>query len=206
MNTGRDDTSPLNHRHGRRAVLRAAVCVGLALPLAELCPRVARDAAAQGGDPKSQRPQAGDRFAFQSGERAGQRIAVADLEVGGPPVAAYPMDARSGVVRDGSRLNQLLLVRFAPADLTDEARSRSAEGIVAFSAVCTHTGCDLGLWKPETRRLRCPCHESEFDPRDSGRVVGGPAPRRLPRLPVRVVDGVPEAAGSFIGRPGFQPG
>jgi Rieske Fe-S protein len=36
--------------------------------------------------------------------------------------------------------------------------------------------------------------------------VGGPAPRRLPRLPVKVVEGVIVVGGSFTGRPGFQPG
>jgi hypothetical protein len=30
--------------------------------------------------------------------------------------------------------------------------------------------------------------------------------RRLPQLPVKVVDGVIVAGGSFMSRPGFQPG
>ena len=40
-------------------MLRAALAVGMGLPLG-LCPF--REAVAQGGDPKSQRPKAGDRF------------------------------------------------------------------------------------------------------------------------------------------------
>ena len=40
-------------------MLRAALAVGVGLPLG-LCPF--REAVAQGGDPKSQRPKAGDRF------------------------------------------------------------------------------------------------------------------------------------------------
>ena len=118
----------------------------------------------------------------------------------------YPIDPSSRVVRDGSRLNQILLVRLAPEELDEDTRARSADGVVAYSGVCTHTGCDVTVWQAETRRFRCPCHESEFDPRDKGRVVGGPAPRRLPQLPVKVVDGVIVAGGAFIGRPGFQPG
>jgi rieske iron-sulfur protein len=143
---------------------------------------------------------------FAGGERIGQVITPGDLPPGTPPVMVYPIDPGSRVVRDGSRLNQILLVRLAPDELDEDTRARSADGIVAYSGVCTHAGCDVTVWQTVTRRFRCPCHESEFDPRDSGRVVGGPAPRRLPRLPVKVVDGVIVADGSFTGRPGFQPG
>ena len=184
-------------------MLRGALAIGVGLPFLDLCARTIPEASAQ-GELKSQRPQSGDRFVFRDGDRTGKVINVADLPVGGPPVPAFPMDP-SGVVRDGSRLNQLLLVRLAPADLSEETRSRSTDGVVAYSGVCTHTGCDITLWKAESTRFRCPCHESEFDPKDAGRVVGGPAPRRLPRVPVKVVDGVPIAAAGFLGRPGFQP-
>ena len=143
---------------------------------------------------------------FAGGERIGHVITLGDLLAGKPPVMVYPIDPSSRVVRDGSRLNQILLVRLAPDELAEDTRAGSADGVVAYSGVCTHAGCDVTLWQAETRRFRCPCHESEFDPRDRGRVVGGPAPRRLPRLPVKVVDGVIVAGGSFIGRPGFQPG
>jgi rieske iron-sulfur protein len=142
---------------------------------------------------------------FAAGERKGQVIAPGDVLGGTPPLLVYPVDPGSRIVRDGSRLNQILLVRLAPEELDEETRTRSAEGVVAYSGVCTHAGCDVTLWQAETRRFRCPCHESEFDPRDAGRVVGGPAPRRLPRLPVKVVDGVIVAGGGFLSRPGFQP-
>ena len=51
--------------------------------------------------------------------------------------------------------------------------------------------------------VKCPCHDSEFDPKDGARVVTGPAPRRLP-LPLKIVDGVLMAAGGFAGRVGFK--
>jgi rieske iron-sulfur protein len=143
---------------------------------------------------------------FAGGERTGQIVTPGDLVAGNPPVAVYPIDSSSRVVRSGSRLNQILLVRLAPDELDTDTRARSAEGIVAYSGVCTHAGCDVTVWQAERRHFRCPCHESEFDPRDGGRVVGGPAPRRLPGLPVKVVDGVIVAGGGFTGRPGFQPG
>lgn len=160
-----------------------------------------RGAAAQ-DDARSARPRAGDMFAFAEGERAGQAIAPGDLPLGGPRVMAFPLDPRRGLVRDGSRLNKLLLIRLDPASLDEETRRRAADGIVAYSAICTHQACDVMAWHDETQSFWCPCHDSRFDPRDGGRVVFGPAPRRLPALPVEIADGVLRAAGGFSGHVG----
>jgi rieske iron-sulfur protein len=176
------------------------------VPLLGFPPCGARDVAAQERDPRSRRPQAGDRFVAVAAGGNGRPIAVGDLAVGGPPIVAYPMDPAAGLVRDGSRLNQVLLVRLPPDSLNDDTRQHAADGVVAYSGVCTHAGCDVTLWTGETNRFRCPCHESEFDPKEGGRVVGGPAPRRLPTLPVTLVEGVVVAGAGFIGRPGFQGG
>ena len=66
-----------------------------------------------------------------------------------------------------------------------ETRARAADGIVAYSGVCTHTGCDVTDWYGDVLRFKCPCHESEFDPSDGARVVGGPAPWQLAALPLK---------------------
>lgn len=186
-------------RLGRRAVLKLAVGAGLALPGPCLV-------AAQDDDPRRARPQKDDRFVFRSGTREGRLVTLADLPRGGPPVIAYPIDPKTQIVRNDSRLNQVLLIRLDPADLQDETRARGAQGVVAYSAVCTHTGCDAWDWQPETQTLKCPCHFSTFDVKDGARVVDGPAPRRLPALPLRIVEGVPAAAGGFVGRVGFEQG
>jgi len=55
----------------------------------------------------------------------------------------------------------------------------------AFSAVCTHAGCTVDISGGE---FVCPCHGGSYDIR-TGAVTGGPPPRSLPALPVRVVDG-----------------
>lgn len=143
---------------------------------------------------------------FATGERKGDIIALADLPLGGPPVMAYPMDPQTKIVRDGSRLNQVLLIRLDAEALAEETRVRSAAGVVAYSAICTHAGCDVADWQAETKMLLCFCHYSYFDPKDGARVLEGPAPRRLAALPLKIADGVLMAAGGFVGRVGFQQG
>ena len=57
---------------------------------------------------------------------------------------------------------------------------------VAYSAVCTHQGCDVAYQGGE---LACPCHGSVFDPADGAAVVTGPATRPLPEIPIKVQGG-----------------
>ena len=184
---------------GRRSLLQAVLGLGLAAPFAKL-------AAGQGQDPTNLPPQPGDRLAFFAGDRDGEPIAPDDLPVGGPPVQAFPIDPASGVTRDGSVLNQVLLVRLDPEDLKGKTRSNAAEGIVAYSAICTHEACPVTAWDEKRNRLYCNCHGSAFDPADGARVVHGPARRRLPMLPVKVEEGFLVVAGEFTGRVGAHRG
>lgn len=176
---------------GRRAVLEAGL--GLAPWFA---------ASAQAEDPSSLPPQLGDRLAFLTGPRKGQVIAADSLPLGGPQVQAYPIDPKSGVIRDGSRLNLVILVRFDPAVLSEETRAHAADGVVAYSGVCTHQGCPVNMWSSEKNVLFCSCHGSMYDPRDGAQVVGGPAPRPLPSLGLKSEDGVLVVAAAFSGRVG----
>jgi cytochrome b6-f complex iron-sulfur subunit len=62
----------------------------------------------------------------------------------------------------------------------------------AVSGVCTHQGCRLWFDAPDDR-LRCPCHSTSFSP--SGQVLTHQlpiAPKPLPTLMVREVNGVVE--------------
>ena len=183
---------------GRREVL--ALCVGLGVAGA------GRGAAQESAGGRRARPQPDDRFVFAGGPRRTELVTLTDLPADGPPVVTYPMDPATRIVRDDSRLNQVLLVRLDPSRLNSDTRARAADGIVGYSAVCTHTGCDAWDWQPAAGVVKCPCHFSEFDLKNAAQVLNGPAPRRLPALPVRIVDGVPVVAGVFIGRPGFEMG
>lgn len=180
----------------RRRSLLKLLAVGLGVP---------RIAAADGEE--SAPPRENDLLVVAFGARAGESIAIDDLDVGAKQIFAYPQDPATGVIRNGSRLNQVILVRLDPAELTPETRARAIDGIVGYSGVCTHTGCDVTDWYDDVRRFKCPCHESEFDPKDGAQVIGGPAPWPLAALPLKAVDGKLAVAGEFEGRIGFmQPG
>lgn len=82
----------------------------------------------------------------------------------------------------------VLLVRVEPDKLieTEERKSWSYQGIVAYSKICTHVGCPVALYEQHTHHLLCPCHQSTFDLVDGCKVVFGPAARPLPQLPIYV--------------------
>lgn len=161
-------------------------------------------AAAQEAGPGVDAPQENDQFVFAEGDREGKIIAPGDVPQGGPPVAAFPLDMKSGLVRNRSRLNRVVLIRLDPREIGESTRIHSAEGILAYSAVCTHTACDISEWIAEARHLLCPCHGSKFDVKDGARVMNGPAPRRLAMLPLKVSESRLMAAGSFIGHVGTK--
>ena len=146
-------------------------------------------------------PAPDDRFVFLTGPKKGQVVRADDLALGGPQVQAYPM-APDGTVRSDSRLNLVILARFDPAALTDETRTRAADGVVAYSAICTHQACPVNMWSKERNALVCSCHGSLFDPRNAAEVIGGPAPRPLAALGLKLKDGVVTVASTFSGRVG----
>ncbi len=119
-------------------------------------------------------------------------------------VLAWGFDTSRKVPRDGSRLNMVLLMRFDPATLGSAERELAADGVVAFSAICTHQQCTVTDWLKSTQVLQCPCHQSKYDLRHGARVVGGPAPRALPALPLKRADGVLVVAGPFTARVGGE--
>ena len=53
--------------------------------------------------------------------------------------------------------------------------------IVAYSMFCSHLGCSVDLDR-DSEMLICECHQSVYNPKQSGRVVEGPAPSNLPMV------------------------
>ena len=177
---------------GRRAALELGLCLALAPGLA-----LAQDDAAR------LRPQEGDLL-IKVGGADRKPLTPDDLPVGGKQIFAWPVDPAGDTVRSGSRLNKVLLLRLDEAGFDPMTKDRAAAGVVAYSAVCTHTGCDVIGWQEDAERLACPCHISQFGPKEAAKVVSGPASSPLPALPLRISDGKLVVVKPFTGRAGFQ--
>ena len=180
----------------RRAMLGAA----LALSPWLIFPARAQD---QANDPTSAPPRPGDRLIFLAGPKQGKPARSEDLELGGPQAQAYPADL-NGAVRNGTPLNLVILVRVGGDGLDEETRARSADGVVAYSGVCTHQGCPVNMWSKDKKAMVCSCHGSTYDPKASAEVIFGPAPQPLAGLPLKSDNGLLIVAGGFIGRVGPQ--
>ena len=175
------------------------------VPLASLLGvSLASDGSPALAEPASGRPKEND-FLVPTERDTTDALAPTDIPTGGPPVLAWPMDPAGNTVRKDSRLNKILLVRLDPATLVGVTRERAAEGVVAYSAICPHAGCEVNVWVAEQQILECSCHFSHYNPREAAAVIDGPASRALAALPLKIVDGKLAVAKPFTGRVGIVP-
>jgi rieske iron-sulfur protein len=182
-------------RSTRRDVLALVSIAGLEVVAAG----VATSAFAE---PASERPKRGDLLVAVEGT---EMRPLGPADISGTPRLAWPMDPIEHVVRNGSRLNKVLLVALDPATLVGATRERAAAGVVAYSAICPHAGCEVDGWVAGQDIIECACHNSRYNPRDAAAVIDGPSPRALSALPLEIVDGKLVVAKPFIGRLGVVP-
>ncbi len=125
-------------------------------------------------------------------DEAGNRITDGALEFG-QRITVFPETNPS--VDDAPTL----LVRYPETEYAEPTNlAFTVSGYAAYSKVCTHAGCMVD--DSEDGTLVCPCHFAKYDPREGAAVVGGPAPRALPQLPITVSsDGFLVATGNFEG-------
>jgi ubiquinol-cytochrome c reductase iron-sulfur subunit len=160
----------------------AALAAALAIPTLSLGPRPGR-------------------ALFRTAWTPGARLVDGD---GRPVVAA---DVSQGSVQTvfpegavGSADSQTLLIRVNPSDLAlpPGREGWTPDGCVAYSKLCTHAGCPVGLYRDADHALLCPCHQSTFDVLRGAVPTFGPAPRPLPQLPLSVDgEGYLVAQGDF---------
>lgn len=63
---------------------------------------------------------------------------------------------------------------------------KDGDELTAFSPLCTHLGC-LVKWNNIEKEFVCVCHGGKFDM--DGKVIAGPPPKPLERLPLDIRDG-----------------
>lgn len=131
------------------------------------------------------------RSLFQTAWRQGAKLGTAD----GTPVSPdrIPLGGVLTVFPDGDASDPnsaTLLIRVEPEllRLEGDAATWAPQGYVAYSKICTHAGCPVGLYRASEHTLICPCHQSEFYVLEGARPISGPAARALPQLPIRLQD------------------
>ena len=130
----------------------------------------------------------------------GRQVLVDALEVGGV-LPVFPQGF------EGSSPDQVILIRLAQLGPNDPPypisppghTSYGVQGYVAYSKLCTHLGCPVGLYQERTQQLVCPCHQSIFNVNSGAIPEFGPAPRPLPQLPITV-----DATGQMRANGGFD--
>jgi Rieske Fe-S protein len=182
---------------GRRAAV--ASVVGTCVALASRCCLAQIPTEAERA-----RPQPGDVLVkIGGGDR--RPLIVADLPLGEKPIIAWPLDPANDTLRSASRLNKVLVLRLEPEEFDEPTRAAAVDGVLAYSAICPHTGCEVASWQAEAQLLECPCHFSHYDPKAAAKVLSGPSPRRLAALPLTAAEGGRLiVAKPFVGRVGVQ--
>jgi ubiquinol-cytochrome c reductase iron-sulfur subunit len=169
----------------------AAVGLGLAAPVVSLGP-------APGDALRTTAWEPGRRLVRTSGEP----VRPEDVAVGGV-LTVWP----EGAINEEIAAVMLLRLAGGPPEPPTNLDWVVDGGLIAYSKVCTHAGCPVGLFRERDDALFCPCHQSTFDARQGAAPTFGPATRPLPQLPLGVdgegllvaLDDFQEQAGPAIG-------
>jgi rieske iron-sulfur protein len=153
-------------------------------------------------EPADERPKEGDYLVATD---AANPDALSPRDIAGPTVIVWPMEPTTKLIRNGSRLNKVLLVRLDPATLVGTTREHAADGVVAYSAICPHAGCEVSGWIDDQKIIECTCHNSKYNPREGAAIIDGPTTRGLAALPLKIADDKLVVAKPFIGRLGIAP-
>lgn len=118
-------------------------------------------------------------------DQGGRRVQVGDLAVGSI-VTVFPEGTQNS--DRGQAVDQTVLIRLSNENFTTQKGRETwgPRGYVAYSKLCTHLGCPVGLYEQQLQLLVCPCHQSMFDVTKAAIPTFGPAPRPLPQLPLYV--------------------
>jgi ubiquinol-cytochrome c reductase iron-sulfur subunit len=122
-------------------------------------------------------------------DASGRRIHSGDLAFGST-VTVFPQGFEND--DQAQAQDQVFLIRAEELTATSTGPEQitgmtgTPLGYVAYSKLCTHLGCPVGLYERALLLLVCPCHQSMFNVVEKGIPVFGPAPRPLPQLPLAI--------------------
>ncbi len=118
-------------------------------------------------------------------DQTGRRIHHGDLSVGSI-VTVFPEGTEN--TDRGQAVDQTVLIRISNDNFTTQKGRESwgPQGYIAYSKLCTHLGCPVGLYEQQLQLLVCPCHQSMFNATNGAIPQFGPAPRPLPQLPLYI--------------------
>ncbi len=139
-------------------------------------------------EPQKDAPQVGDVFVFTDGPKKGSVVMVDDVVLDAAPLTVMPKDP-NGAVRDGDNFTTLLY-RVAKEKVPADMANDTVNGVMAYSAVCTHQGCLMTeLHKPNDVTnafgFICPCHDAIFDPLQEGKNTAGATSATLAYFPIK---------------------
>ncbi len=131
-------------------------------------------------------------------DQNGRRVSVGDLAVGSI-MTVFPEGTED--TDRGQAVDQTVLIRVSNESFTTQKgrESWAPMGYVAYSKLCTHLGCPVGLYEQQLQLLVCPCHQSMFDVTNGAVPNFGPAPRPLPQLPLYI-----DSAGFLRSQDGYD--
>jgi cytochrome b6-f complex iron-sulfur subunit len=116
---------------------------------------------------------------------------VSTMTMVAAPVAAFLVPPKSSAAGSGGKVpagaladipigkGKVVAMGSKPAIVVN-----TAQGVVAYSAICTHLGC-IVTFDDLSGTIVCPCHDGRFSPA-TGAVVSGPPPNPLPSIDVSV--------------------
>ncbi len=107
------------------------------------------------------------------------------------PVAAFLVPPKSTAAGSGGKILAGTIAdiplgtgKVVPMGSKPAIVINTAQGVVAYSAICTHLGC-IVAFDDQSGTIACPCHDGRFNP-TNGSVVSGPPPSGLPAITVSV--------------------
>ncbi|OLV19020.1 ubiquinol-cytochrome c reductase iron-sulfur subunit [Deinococcus marmoris] len=145
-------------------------------------------------------PVPGDILVHAEPSREGQLVKVSDLSE--KLVRAWPQgkaEDGSPLIRKGDPNNVLCIFRFPKGQIVAPTVMEATidSEIVAYSDICTHAGCSVANDDQNVGDMKCPCHSGQYDPKRGCKVIGGPPPRPLAQLPIKM-DGDNLVVGDFF--------